>query len=330
MLLPKKKNINYNDFIIFYLYEKKEFYLLINKNIGNQKIEFLTFDKKEKIIFQNNYIEKISLNNLFYYPSNLKSNSSSIELDFENYIRIIKKCIQKIKNNLLQKIVITRIKKIKYSKIDIIKSLQEFSIKFPKSFIYFFLKKNKIWIGATPELLGKLNHNKFETMSLAGTVLKNESFSLKEIIEQQIVTNFIVSILRKYTNNIKIKQSQDYMFNNIKHILTIFNLKINPLKFNKLINELHPTPAICGFPREIALKLIQKMEPHFREYYTGTIKINLLNTKLFFVNLRCVKLFQNHFEIFIGGGITEFSNPNNEWEETELKLKNILSSLKYN
>lgn len=54
------------DFIIFSLPNEKDFYLLSNKKYGNKKIEFVTFDSLQSVIFKNNIIHKISLDDFFF------------------------------------------------------------------------------------------------------------------------------------------------------------------------------------------------------------------------------------------------------------------------
>ena len=47
-----------------------------------------------------------------------------------------------------------------------------------------------------------------------------------------------------------------------------------------------------------------------------------------FVNLRCAKIFQNKLNLYVGGGITAESNPEDEFHETEIKAETLLSVIK--
>lgn len=116
-----------------------------------------------------------------------------------------------------------------------------------------------------------------------------------------------------------------------------------------LIEALHPTPAVCGLPKEEARNFILENENYDREFYTGFLgeinmkqevkrSINRRNqenqayssfvTKTsLFVNLRCMKITEEAAEIFVGGGITKESVPEAEWEETQNKawtMKTVL------
>ncbi len=94
----------------------------------------------------------------------------------------------------------------------------------------------------------------------------------------------------------------------------------------KLIAGLHPTPAVCGLPKADAFLLIQKAELHNRKYYTGFLgPWKMENESQLFVNLRCAELGTDKINIYVGGGLTEASNPEAEYQETVHKSKTLLS-----
>ena len=102
----------------------------------------------------------------------------------------------------------------------------------------------------------------------------------------------------------------------------------------QLLNKLHPTPAVCGLPKETAKNFILEHEGYDRSFYTGFLgEINLnsggeksANTHLF-VNLRCMELFEDKAVLFVGGGITNDSNNEKEWEETVAKSSTMKAIL---
>lgn len=116
-----------------------------------------------------------------------------------------------------------------------------------------------------------------------------------------------------------------------------------------LVKAIHPTPAVCGFPKEAAKRFILQNENYNREFYTGYLgelnfqeikkrNVNRRNVENraytsvkrvsdLYVNLRCMKVNGNQAFIFVGGGITKDSNAEAEWEETVNKtqtMKNVL------
>ena len=93
---------------------------------------------------------------------------------------------------------------------------------------------------------------------------------------------------------------------------------------------MHPTPAVCGFPKEFCKEAISEFEDHSRSFYAGYIKVETDETIQYFVNLRCAEIFQNAALLYVGGGITADSSPEKEWQETELKAGAVLKNLSFN
>ena len=92
------------------------------------------------------------------------------------------------------------------------------------------------------------------------------------------------------------------------------------------IAELHPTPAVCGLPKNLADDFIRLKEKHERKYYTGYLGPWKLNQQVdLFVNLRCMEVTDDEFILYAGGGITAHSIPEKEWEETNQKAATLLA-----
>jgi len=91
------------------------------------------------------------------------------------------------------------------------------------------------------------------------------------------------------------------------------------------VAELHPTPAVCGLPKNLADDFIKENEKHDRKYYSGYLGPWKLNQEVnLFVNLRCMEITCDQFVLYAGGGITSKSIPEREWEETIQKAKTLL------
>lgn len=190
------------------------------------------------------------------------------------------------------------------------------------------------WAGATPETLLQINENTAQTISLAGTQpFRSEKINWqeKEFEEQQIVTDNIESVLRNFQiKDFKKEKVQNHRAGNAVHLSSMFSFDKSNIdkRLGEFISALHPTPAVCGSPKEQALELILQTEKHNREYYAGFCgPLNMGNKTDLFVNLRCMKILQHNFALFSGGGLTVKSDPEMEWKETVLKAKTILSIL---
>ncbi len=304
----------------------------VNENSDKKTVSFLSFDETESIDFYGNIEE-------FFFNENILSNQISTELlefkqenQFE-YEAKLGKVIEFIKENQLSKLVVSRRKVFDFEekKINLSRTFLNLCKSYPNAFVYFFIKDGKCWIGAFSELLGKFDKktSEFETMSLAGTLPVNETWTAKEIEEQKPVTNFIKNILKNYSSEVEQSETYDHISGNIKHLRTDFKAKIMSEDLENLISELHPTPAVCGIPKDLCKSAIEKFESHPRNFYAGYIQVETEETVQYFVNLRCAEFFENACLIYVGGGITAESSPEKEWRETELKSEAILKNLEF-
>ena len=304
-----------------------------DENSNENFVNFYSFDGTTQINFNGNIVEinperfdQITISSESLPEDN---NHFSTETQ-EEYLENLGKVIDVIKNNQLPKLVYSRRKIFTdFNEIDLKESFKNLCQSYPNAFRYIFINGETSWMGAFSEVLGKFNKetHDFETMSLAGTLPISESWSEKEIEEQKPVTTYIRNILNNYSENINESKTYDHISGNIKHLRTDFKAKIKPENLDKIIQELHPTPAVCGIPKEFCKENIQNLEKFPRELYAGYIKIETEKTVQYFVNLRCSKLYKNAVHLFVGGGITAQSSPEKEWLETELKSEAVLKNL---
>lgn len=182
------------------------------------------------------------------------------------------------------------------------------------------------WIGATPEILISGDESRLKSMSLAGTKKSaSDLWTEKEQEEQQLVTDFVKEqILNSQSTHFTEFPVETIHTGAVYHLCTRFEFSLSQRYWSDLIQALHPTPAVCGLPREKALKLIGKHETHNRNLYAGLIGKKSKEELAVFVNLRCMEVSKNDFLLYIGGGITQRSIPENEWNETENKAKTLM------
>lgn len=306
-----------------------------DKKANKNSINFHSFDGGRQINFEGNIIEidQEKFDQEVITNSTLPEDKSNFIAETEGeYLEKLKEVIQVINDNGLPKLVLSRRKIFNdFNQIDLKESFKNLCQTYPNAFRYIFNNGENAWMGAFSEVLGKFNKmtHEFETMSLAGTLPVLESWSVKEIEEQKPVSSYIKNILTKYATLSEVKESEtyDHISGNIKHLRTDFKAKIKPEDLDSLIQDLHPTPAVCGIPKDFCKENIQKIEKFPREFYAGYIKIETEDTVQFFVNLRCAKLYKHSVHLFVGGGITAQSNPEKEWIETELKSEAVLKNL---
>jgi len=259
--------------------------------------------------------------------------------DQKRHLDLVISGIDAIKNNQFKKVVLSRKEIIKLDSIDILSIFQRLLCEYENAFVYvWFHPKIGLWMGATPERLVTLNKREFHTTALASTqVFKgnmNPFWGTKEKEEHQFVLDYIVSQIKNQENGIILKNfsvSDTYTIKagNLLHLKADIKGTISDFELKSLLDTLHPTPAVCGLPKAAAKEFILQNENYDRCYYTGFLgEINTnLKTELF-VNLRCVEIIDTCAVIYVGGGITLDSNPEDEWLETSNKTNTIKSVLK--
>ncbi|MDZ4846763.1 MAG: chorismate-binding protein [Chitinophagales bacterium] len=257
----------------------------------------------------------------------------------KEYCDGVEQIISEIKKGTLQKGVLSRVHlenvQEGFSSVELFKRLVKI---YPNACAYItYIPHTGLWIGATPELLLQTEDNELRTVSLAGTkkVEGGRSFNwgLKELEEQKIVTDTIKACLEKYfPNRVETSAPATVIAGPMEHLKTTFKVNAEKHKINEaidaLINDLHPTPAVAGMPKQAALDIIRKTEKHNRDYYTGFLgPVNIEEKTSLFVNLRCLEVLDKHLALYVGAGITAASDPDAEWEETKLKTKTLLNVL---
>ena len=216
----------------------------------------------------------------------------------------------------------------------VVEFFEELSKRYPHAFVYAVnTPVSGVWVGAGPELLLKNNGTLLSTVSLAGTLPNTgaSEWSSKELEEQELVTEYVEDVLLKHrVTDLHETGPETIDAGQVKHLCTHFSFESVQVNGNHLglLYELHPTPAVCGMPKDEAHRLILETETHNRAYYSGFLGPVGERCYEFYVNIRCLKVYDNSSALFIGGGLTKDSEVKKEWDETELKAQTLLSVLK--
>lgn len=300
-----------------------------DKNLNTSGFIFAPFDDNEPPVIipkensrfiQEIYSETKNKNNI-----NLNLNSLTSK---EKHIKLIKKGIEAIHNKKLEKVVLTRKEVVHLKENKPIEFFKNLLCSYENAFVYiWFHPKIGLWLGATPETLVKTKNKNFETMSLAGTLAfqgnTSPNWTIKEIEEQQLVTDYIIKKLSPLCKVIKSGKAETVKAGKLLHLKTKINGTL-AAPISKLIKTLHPTPAVCGLPKDISRKFIQENESYKRTFYTGYLgELDLFNKTELYVNLRCMEIKDSKALIYVGGGITKDSLSEDEWIETIEKSKTI-------
>ncbi len=194
-----------------------------------------------------------------------------------------------------------------------------------------------LWLGATPELLVGWEASRYvRTMALAGTKPMpssgdpdDSSWSQKEIEEHAFVVRHIIERFKQ----IRLREYEEtgpraVAAGPVVHLRTDFVIDAHATERTTLPDDLrtrlHPTSAVCGSPTKDALNLIRQIEPHDRQLYAGYWGPLALNGEShLYVNLRCLRWYDDAVDLFVGGGITRSSDPEREAQEIQLKADTL-------
>ena len=91
---------------------------------------------------------------------------------------------------------------------------------------------------------------------------------------------------------------------------------------------LHPTPAVGGQPRDVALAMVEEHEGFDRGWYAGPIGwLGADGDGELCVALRCGIVDHTRATLFAGCGIVADSDAAAEWEESRMKLRAVVTAL---
>ena len=259
----------------------------------------------------------------------------------ESFIRMVAQAIAAIEQRHFHKVVPSRQKQVPLPvNFDLVHTFQQLCERYPTAFVSLFsIPGVGTWLGASPETLVHTKDNIFRTMALAGTQVgegqhpREAIWRQKEIEEQAMVSRYIINCFKK----IRLREFDEngpktVAAGNLLHLRTDFQVDMVATNFPELgsvmLELLHPTSAVCGMPREPALDFLQKHEGYDRAFYSGYLgPVNMENETSIFVNLRCMQLLSQEAVLYAGAGVTIDSNPEKEWQETEMKLQTLLNVL---
>lgn len=273
-----------------------------------------------------------ALETLTQYPANEKRLPHITTKD--DYLEAFSQLKAAIDSGVTEKIVLSRTRESQYINRETAgKIFAELEETYPSAMAYVFnIPQRGCWMGATPEILLSKHAGHYKTVSVAGTRTAGspEKWTEKEVHEQAVVSAFIENILRSFNiKNFNRKGPENFHAGNVVHLKTTYQIPSSQMadKAFALAGALHPTPAVCGLPRNKARGLIRKTEKHNREFYSGYLgevdtgkqEVNL------FVNLRCMQVFKDRAVLYAGGGLTKGSEVEKEWEETQEKTRTLLN-----
>lgn len=192
------------------------------------------------------------------------------------------------------------------------------------------------WLMATPELLIERQGDRWTTMALAGTMATPGPWSEKNMREQRIVAEYIYDCLSRSCAFVNQQPPRTVTAARLFHLRTDFEFTLrDDADIVDVLDDLFPTPAVCGMPKQEAMEAILEEEALDRRYYSGFCgPWNLLlptsvaspnqdAATALYVSLRCMEMNGKSLSLYAGGGLLDESEEATEWEETEKKMQTM-------
>ena len=261
----------------------------------------------------------------------------------EDWTRQVNHIKESIQRGSLAKVVLSRCKEISFTRglciPGILKTLGQIQ---ENSYLFAISAPNgETFLGRSPERLMSWENKTVNVDAIAGTKHRGETDSLdlnqekelteshEEMHEHRFVSDFVEEVLSRYCVDInQVDHAKIMKLKNVQHMISSFRSTmsqgVNP---TDVLSALHPTPAVGGVPRSAAVGYLREFESYPRGWFAGPMGWVEGQRGDFALGIRSAYWDGKTLRIFAGAGIVEGSEPEQEWLETEVKMKNFLDLL---
>lgn len=260
----------------------------------------------------------------------------------EQWKQRVATAVSRIQRGDLDKVVLARdITVVSQSTIDPRVILKKLADEYPSTWKFAVLGL----VGATPELLLRLSRGMVTSRVLAGTISKTGddakdlalaaslARSSKDLAEHEYAVRSVADALEPFCSSTNVPDSPFVLhLANVMHLATdVTGALVETLSHVDaftILEQLHPSAAVCGTPRPQAAQLISEIEGMSRGRYAGPVGwIDAAGDGELGIALRCGEINREAIRIFAGCGIVDESDPVVELAETYAKFAPMRSAL---
>ncbi|MGW4398605.1 isochorismate synthase [Amycolatopsis nivea] len=198
-------------------------------------------------------------------------------------------------------------------------------------------------VGASPELLVSRKGNVVTANPLAGSrrrtgdpaqdarAIAELRVSEKDLNEHALVAAQVAEVLGRFCTELDVPEEPEVIGTpTMWHLSTRIAGRVGPggPSSLELAEALHPTPAVCGVPVDLARDTIARLEAEDRGYYAGLVGwTDLAGDGEWVVTIRCAEVSDRTARLFAGAGVVAGSDPAAELAETSAKFGTLLRAL---
>lgn len=278
-------------------------------------------------------------------PPDVALQQMDYPMPYAVWAEMIERATAVMRAGMFNKVVLSRVCELRFDgPVDVAGALAYLNQTYPDCYRFLFEPlPYHAFYGATPELLVQVNGRDLHSMSLAGSIRRGRTAaedealshelltSQKDLYEHAVVADSIRRRLAPMVAAIEMPPQPDVLrLGYIQHLFTpVYGRLPAPTGVLPLAEILHPTPALGGAPRHLALPYITQAEPVPRGWYAAPV--GWLDHRLdgaFAVGIRSAIAQDRRVWLHAGAGIVADSQPQKEWDETALKFRPMLNALR--
>ncbi len=270
------------------------------------------------------------------FPTSVKVLKRTFLPTRKMWLQGVEKALDLIRRKELQKVVLARICVLELQQApDPFAIASALKKKAQGAHIFCLQSENEAFLGASPERLFLRKGRKIISEAVAGTRRRGKTPREDQKLQKELLVSpkdhREFSPVQEYLQKalsplcltplsftpISIHQTQ-----NVQHLYSRCSGKLKEsVADEEILAQLHPTPALCGTPKQKAVSIIQELEPFERGLYGGVIGWTSPEASEWIVAIRSCLLQGKTAILFSGTGIVEGSDPEEEWDELNQKLK---------
>ena len=255
---------------------------------------------------------------------------------------VVELAVEEIGKGNLEKVVLARELHASAPRaLDVVSILHHLREAHRDSFVFACWRGDRVFLGATPERLVRLDGRNVLASSLAGTIRRGSTSdedsanartllaSAKDRAEHAAVRSALEDALAEFCDTLKAPAEPALLtLPHVHHLHTLFRGHLKEgASLLGLVGRLHPTPAVGGSPRAAALAFIDIHEQLDRGWYAAPIGWIGRHGGEFAVALRSALVAGSRATLFAGCGIVAGSDPGLEYDESSLKMRSMQSAL---
>lgn len=248
---------------------------------------------------------------------------------FSNWEQIVEKALHKIEEKALQKVVLARKCILEFDQpLDPFAITSALAPYAQGAYLFCIEMKKGAFLGISPERLYLKKGDQLFTEAMAGT--RPIQTPEKELLEspKDLREFFFVQEWLEKKLSLKSKAPPSfgavrlYKTPYVQHLYSQAKLELLPHVLDQdLLSELHPTPALCGVPQEAAYAFLKEEEPFSRGFYCSALGWRHQEESEWAVGIRSCLIEGSRAILYSGVGIVEGSDPKQEWQELDDKLR---------